>query len=542
MSLTERFGTGDDVVTDTRFRSMRRYVRRQFEDNVGKPPFVPHLVIGTGGTFTNLAAMSLHRGMIGRESAALPFAVRGYELQRPEVNHLLELLRKLPVRERARVPGLNPERADIIVAGLAIVEGALKHLGANRLRVHDEGIRSGLLHQMIEQLHPTPDGGRHKSADRMRGVRQFAAACDHDHRHTEHVTELALSMYDDLIVEAAGDAESWVEPRHRELLHAAAILHDVGYLINYSRHHKHSYHLILHSGLYGFTHRELKIIANVARYHRGAKPKLKHANFVKLDEEEQQLVRRLAAILRLAVGPRPLAHAAHPQRQRALRRRHRDIRDVRRPGAGGRDLGSRAQERPLRAGIRSQARVPLDRDRRRDDADRLVRRRGPVMKTLLVMRHAKSSWKDMSLDDHDRPLNTRGRRDAPRMGEVLLDHELVPDAIVTSTARRARDTADAVARAVSFDGPLARTERLYHAGPREMCDVLGELPDASSTVMLVGHNPGLEDLVESFTGAFQIMPTAAVAVIELPVDEWRDVDATTAGRLVRVWRPKELDD
>ncbi len=91
-------------------------------------------------------------------------------------------------------------------------------------------------------------------------------------------------------------------PVNRELLEAAALLHDVGYLVNYSKHHKHSYHLIVHSDLPGFTHREIDVIANVARYHRGASPKSKHSNFSRLSSEDQDLVRRLAGILRLAVG------------------------------------------------------------------------------------------------------------------------------------------------------------------------------------------------------------------------------------------------
>ncbi|MHC5023021.1 MAG: Ppx/GppA phosphatase family protein [Planctomycetota bacterium] len=310
--LTERFDLGGNEITEEQYRRMRRAVRQRIKSELGRPPFVPHLLVGTGGTFSNLAAMSMHRGTPNRDSPALPFAVRGYELQRSELKHILDQLRKLPVRERARIPGLTPDRADIIVAGLTIVDCLVKRLSVNRLRVHDGGIRAGLLLDMIDRRWPTSDHADHAPLDRIAGARRFALSCHHDHRHAEHVSVLALQIFDGLARLVGSEDDGWSGEENRELLHAAALLHDVGYVVNYARHHKHSYHLIMHSGLAGFTHRDLDVIANIARYHRGAKPKLKHVNFAELDPANQERVRRLASILRLAVGL-DRSHAQHVQ-------------------------------------------------------------------------------------------------------------------------------------------------------------------------------------------------------------------------------------
>jgi exopolyphosphatase/guanosine-5'-triphosphate,3'-diphosphate pyrophosphatase len=311
--LTEMFDLGGESIGEHQYREMRQHVKRAIRTHIGRPPFVPQIVVGTGGTFSSLASMSMNRGSSGIGNDSLPFSIRGYELQRSEVKHFLDHLRKLTVRERTRTPGLNADRADIIVAGLTIADCVLKHLGVNRVRVHDEGIRTGLIYEMLSEG-TSPEPVRETSVDRLRSVRRFAASCDHDHQHAEHVTALALQLFDELARQPSSRGEAWASAESRDLLHAAALLHDVGYLINYSKHHKHSYHLIIHSRLAGFTHREMQIIANVARYHRGADPKRKHRNFSRLSVEDQALVRRLAAILRLCVG----LDRSHTQRVRSV--------------------------------------------------------------------------------------------------------------------------------------------------------------------------------------------------------------------------------
>lgn len=153
------------------------------------------------------------------------------------------------------------------------------------------------------------------------------------------------------------------------------------------------------------------------------------------------------------------------------------------------------------------------------------------------MRHAKSSWRDAETSDHERPLNGRGRRAAPIMGELLKRRALVPDLIVTSTALRALETAKAVTGACSYEGPMEITRRLYLAEPPAYYDALTEIPAGKERVLVIGHNPGISELVFELTGEEREMPTAAIAWIELPVLELSEVDRATRGRLVDFFRP-----
>jgi phosphohistidine phosphatase len=162
------------------------------------------------------------------------------------------------------------------------------------------------------------------------------------------------------------------------------------------------------------------------------------------------------------------------------------------------------------------------------------------MKTLLLMRHAKSSWKDSELDDFDRGLSGRGKKDAPRMGELLKDEKLLPDYVVMSSARRARKTADHVALTSGYRGECRLTEELYMAGPEEILNVIRQTPDSCERLLLIGHNPGLEELLERHVGAYTPLATAALAHLEVGIDTWPDLTSQTPFTLVRLWQPREL--
>ncbi|MCA9951024.1 MAG: histidine phosphatase family protein [Anaerolineales bacterium] len=162
------------------------------------------------------------------------------------------------------------------------------------------------------------------------------------------------------------------------------------------------------------------------------------------------------------------------------------------------------------------------------------------MKTLLILRHAKSSWDNMYLSDFERPLSKRGKDDAPRMGEVLRREELVPDLIISSAAKRAVATAQLAARACEYENEITFTRDFYHADPDSYIEVLSEVDDEVASVMVVGHNPGIEELVEQISGVWERMPTAALAQIQLPIERWGDLTFDTSGELITVWRPKEL--
>jgi phosphohistidine phosphatase len=162
------------------------------------------------------------------------------------------------------------------------------------------------------------------------------------------------------------------------------------------------------------------------------------------------------------------------------------------------------------------------------------------MKSLLILRHAKSSWKHPELTDHDRPLNKRGKRDAPRMGEILRSEHLIPEAIISSTAARAHATAETVAKASGYKGKIALNRSLYAAGPEAYFKVLHGLSNESVRVLVVGHNPGLEELLENFTGEAQIMRTCTLAHVKFSMDCWLELDYKTKGQLAGIWQPRDL--
>ena len=162
------------------------------------------------------------------------------------------------------------------------------------------------------------------------------------------------------------------------------------------------------------------------------------------------------------------------------------------------------------------------------------------MKTLLLLRHAKSSWKQSELADHDRPLNKRGKQTAPRMGALLQDEDLIPDLIVCSTAVRAHTTALLVAKACTYIGEINQTRTLYLAEPEDYVEVLRQVAEKHTRVLVVGHNPGLEALIEELTDEAMAMPTAALAYLELSLKRWKDLDMNTECKLVNMWQPRDL--
>lgn len=147
------------------------------------------------------------------------------------------------------------------------------------------------------------------------------------------------------------------------------------------------------------------------------------------------------------------------------------------------------------------------------------------MKTLLLLRHAKSSWEDPSLSDFDRPLNERGVGDAKLMGKFICKMKIDPDLIVSSPAERARQTTELVLTSSGLQLELRFDARIYEASTRRLLEVISQIEDTVDTVMLVGHNPGFEELVEALTNTERGMPTAALACIELRDNQWKTVGA-----------------
>jgi exopolyphosphatase/guanosine-5'-triphosphate,3'-diphosphate pyrophosphatase len=208
------------------------------------------------------------------------------------LEHIINLLLYASPEERAQIRGLNAGRADIMLAGLAVAAEVMARVESRELIVSAYGIREGILLESARVIPLPADPGE----ARERSVRMLAERCHYEAPHSQHVRELALQLFD------AVGARLGCEPSERQTLADAALLHDIGYHINYDKHHKHSYHLIVHADLLGMSPAEQVVIANVARYHRGAPPKKKHENFGPLDADSRARIVRLSALLRVADG------------------------------------------------------------------------------------------------------------------------------------------------------------------------------------------------------------------------------------------------
>ncbi len=163
------------------------------------------------------------------------------------------------------------------------------------------------------------------------------------------------------------------------------------------------------------------------------------------------------------------------------------------------------------------------------------------MKSLLLMRHAKSSWDDPDMTDQVRPLNRRGRRDAPRLGQFLRQ-QFTPELILCSTAVRARQTRDLVAAAWERPVRTECLEELYHASSSQICAVLRQVTTPSDCILLIGHNPGLADFLSETVGYARKFPTAAVAWLEFAGDCWSEFQPGSRIRLKNAWSPRDLPE
>jgi phosphohistidine phosphatase len=165
------------------------------------------------------------------------------------------------------------------------------------------------------------------------------------------------------------------------------------------------------------------------------------------------------------------------------------------------------------------------------------------MKTLLLLRHAKSSWNDNTLVDQKRPLNQRGKKDAPIMGKYLKNKKLTPDLIISSTAKRAKDTSKLVAEYCGYNKDIEESKLLYGTTSRDYLTTIGGISDKHHRVLLIGHNPILEEVLEIVTGEQIIMKTCSLAHISLPINYWSEVkdDTNTKGKLIDVVKVKKLN-
>jgi exopolyphosphatase/guanosine-5'-triphosphate,3'-diphosphate pyrophosphatase len=241
---------------------------------------------GTSGTILNLAALSNFQS---GEKSDKPV------IQLKKLTALNEMMARISLEERAKLPIISPQRAEVIVAGGQILENVMRALKIETLQPCSFALREGVIIDYLreieaEELPPVPD----VLDKRLRGVFAIGRRYGYEERHALQVAALAEKIFDQI-------APLYSLKRHwRTLLSAAALLHDVGYHISHESHHKHSLYLIKYSGITGFSEDEKLLIANIARYHRGSLPKESHSDFMKLSDKNRKIVAQLGAILRLA--------------------------------------------------------------------------------------------------------------------------------------------------------------------------------------------------------------------------------------------------
>ncbi|MEP0784976.1 Ppx/GppA family phosphatase [Trichocoleus sp. DQ-A1] len=287
-----------DPISNGEFQSLQAYVRGQLERAVDElravlqPGEQPRLV-GTSGTIETLVTIHA-REKLGTN----PFSLNGYQLSLNDLRDLVNRLRRLNYLERAAIPGMSERRSEIIVAGAVILQEAMTLLGAELLTVCERSLREGVIvdwmlaHGLIE------DKLRYQSSVRERNVIKTARKYGVNLEYAQRVAEFALSLFD----QTQGILHHWGS-EERELLWAAAILHNCGHHISHSSHHKHSFYLIRNGELLGYTEAEIDVIANLARYHRKSAPRKKHENYQNLPtKQHRQIVAQLSALLRLAVA------------------------------------------------------------------------------------------------------------------------------------------------------------------------------------------------------------------------------------------------
>ena len=286
LALAERF-ISHDPPREAELEAVRREIAAQLKsiDGLDAPRKrnSPGTLVALGGTVRNMAAMAAAR-------QAYPLnTLHGYALGAAELAENVRLLATLPLAEREALPGLSSDRADIILPGALVLQSVMEALGAARVRVSVNGLREGLFFEHF---------WRHLAYPVVSDVRRFgvlnkARVYHYSKAHANQVRFLAGRLFDQLApLHGCGLAE-------RDLLEAAALLHDLGTLISYDDHHKHSQTLIVNSGLPGYSPRETALIALMTRYHRKGRPRLDGFEAV-LAPGDEQLLTRLAAMLRLA--------------------------------------------------------------------------------------------------------------------------------------------------------------------------------------------------------------------------------------------------
>jgi exopolyphosphatase / guanosine-5'-triphosphate,3'-diphosphate pyrophosphatase len=287
--LTERFVKSDPLVPRDERKLVKHIVAQagEYLDKLARLGF--DRVIGTSGTILSLGAIAT--GHQGRSTATV---LRNRRVSAKALRRVKKDLVELSLEKRLRVPGLEPRRADLSVAGAVLLDAIVRRLGADDITLCDMSLREGLVLDYIARHRKEIAQADRYPDIRRRSIIELAERCNYWPEHAAQVARLAIAIFEET------RAVHGLTDREREWLEYAALLHDIGSHISYEQHHKHSHYLIKNGDLRGFEPEEVDTIALVARYHRSATPKKRHEDFARLPRKRRQAVRTLAAILRLA--------------------------------------------------------------------------------------------------------------------------------------------------------------------------------------------------------------------------------------------------
>jgi exopolyphosphatase/guanosine-5'-triphosphate,3'-diphosphate pyrophosphatase len=285
-------------ISDVQFQYLQAYTRgileRSVEDILANihPGESPRLV-GTSGTIETLAMIHAREKL-----GILPSTLNGYELSLKDLRVWVNRLRKMTNSEISIIPGMPDKRSEVILAGAVILQEAMTLLGVDSVTLCGRALREGVIVDWMLSHGLIADKLRYQSSVRQRSVLKHADKYQINLEHSDRVALFALSLFD----QTQGKLHQW-GAAERQLLWAAALLHNCGHYISHSSHHKHSYYLIRNGELLGYTETEIEIIANLARYHRKSPPKKKHDYYRNLvSKQDRQIVNQLSALLRIAVA------------------------------------------------------------------------------------------------------------------------------------------------------------------------------------------------------------------------------------------------
>lgn len=277
-----------EPVSPIRYALIQNYVRNIIVRTVQRvQPYKIDVLYGSSGTILNLADIAAHRFFKRRLE-------RDDEISHAQLKEVVHMLCSVDLPTRRQIPGINPERADIIVAGAAIIDTIMEELKLPAFHPSERGLRDGLLMDYLARTDQSLALGQ--MTVRERSVLHLARTVNFDEPHARHVARLALHLYDSGYQIGLHRLGRW----ERELLEYAALLHDIGAFLSYQNHQMHTYYLIRNADLLGFDQKEIAIMALAGLHHRKALPNKKNPDFAALDRDAQEAVRVLGIILRLS--------------------------------------------------------------------------------------------------------------------------------------------------------------------------------------------------------------------------------------------------